>query len=242
YRSTKDMTPSDYVTSANTIPGASLTDYFQCLSDSLECEISDSSPVQRRLKPLNGGGFRLELVMTLQFLRSTWVVKYAFDLEPVPLERIDVVESNLRDQQDALERIRGELSAAQTPPFLRLEASRTRQYSTLSCLESRLCWNKAHCAEFAVNGEDGVIKILRQGVYRIGGVVNCAPTSYGKTVMLLKNGVCIQQNYCAYMGSNHYVSTSLDAIVLLEEGDMLTITCGTKTVTTSYCSIVGIVA
>lgn len=99
--------------------------------------------MQRRLKPLNGGGFRLELVMTLQFLRSTWVVKYAFDLEPVPLERIDVVESNLRDQQDALERIRGELSAAQTPLFfgsrhLAHGSTRHSPVSSRDCAGTRL--------------------------------------------------------------------------------------------------------
>ncbi|KAF1791920.1 hypothetical protein GQ600_9907 [Phytophthora cactorum] len=35
-------------------------------------------------------------------MRSTWVAKYTFDLEPVSVERIDVLASMLRDQAEGL--------------------------------------------------------------------------------------------------------------------------------------------
>ncbi|KAJ8552160.1 hypothetical protein ON010_g10388 [Phytophthora cinnamomi] len=196
----RDMDESIYLTTANTIPGATPGDYVQCLHDSLQCGLSDSSPVRRNLSALDGGGIRLELGMTIHFLQCTWVVKYAFDLDPVLSERIDTVESKLRDQQDALDGVRGELNAIQTPPFICLQATYITQYS-------RLCWNNADCVEFTASGDDGIIKIHRQGVYKIGGVVNSAHKSYDQTIRLLKNGWCIQQSYCAYMGNNRYVAT-----------------------------------
>ncbi|GMF66634.1 unnamed protein product [Phytophthora fragariaefolia] len=174
------------------------------------------------------------LTLTIQFLRSTWVAKYELDLEPVLVERIDVVESKLRDHQDELKRICGELSIVQAPPFISLQATRTTQYS-------RLCWNKAECTEFAVNGNDGEITIKREGVYKIGGVINSIPRNYDQAIRLLSNGTCIRLNYCAYLGSNHYVSTPMDAIVLLQEGDKLMVTCDSKSISTSYLSIVSIV-
>ncbi|KAK1937081.1 hypothetical protein P3T76_009859 [Phytophthora citrophthora] len=58
------------------------------------------------------------------------MAKYAFELEPVSVERIDVLESKLRDlqdklnhQQEELERLSKDISAVRVLPFGRLGAS-----------------------------------------------------------------------------------------------------------------------
>ena len=46
----------------------------------------------------------------VRILRSVIAVKYAFVLEPVSVERIDVLEYKMRDQQEELERLQNNLS------------------------------------------------------------------------------------------------------------------------------------
>ncbi|KAG1704907.1 hypothetical protein DVH05_004935 [Phytophthora capsici] len=56
---------------------------------------------------LKDGILRLELVMSIRFIRSSWDAKYVFDLGPVSVERIDILESKLRDYRDELEKLCG---------------------------------------------------------------------------------------------------------------------------------------
>ncbi|EGZ06200.1 hypothetical protein PHYSODRAFT_445826, partial [Phytophthora sojae] len=71
-----DMAKSDYVSTANAIPDATVTDYLKCFQDTLDSDLDGSSDVQRKLYPLTGGGLRLELIVTIRVLRSTWLAKY----------------------------------------------------------------------------------------------------------------------------------------------------------------------
>ncbi|KAG7383431.1 hypothetical protein PHYPSEUDO_003671 [Phytophthora pseudosyringae] len=229
-----DMEKADYVTPANTIPDAAPVDYVKCFYDALDCNLTDISPVQRTLMRLEGEVMRLELTMNIRFLRSAWVAKYSFDLDPVSLGQIDVLESKVRDQHDELEHLRRELKAVRPTLFVTLEAYQKDG-------KGRLCWNKVQCDEFVVDSHDGVVKARCEGVYRIGGVINSAPRTYNQTVKLLKNGVSIQCSYCAYVGNNHCVSTPLDCITLLKEGDEISVTTSCDTVTTSHLSIVSVV-
>ncbi|KAG3090636.1 hypothetical protein PI125_g17640 [Phytophthora idaei] len=88
----------NYVSTANTIPEASAADYVECFRDTLDSDVVDSSDAKRKLNALKGGALRLEMAVTIRVLRSTWVAKYVFDLDSVSVERIDVLESKLRDQ------------------------------------------------------------------------------------------------------------------------------------------------
>ncbi|RLN55800.1 hypothetical protein BBJ28_00026357 [Nothophytophthora sp. Chile5] len=94
-----DLAKSDYVTASNTIPDASPADYAK----SLDCDLDDSSDVLRKFTPLKDSRFRLELTVKIRVLRSVWSAQYTFDLDPVSVERIDILEAKLRDQQDILE-------------------------------------------------------------------------------------------------------------------------------------------
>ncbi|UIZ21886.1 hypothetical protein KXD40_008919 [Peronospora effusa] len=261
-----DMLKEDYVTSANTIPNASPADYVKCFYDCFDCNLNTSCPVQRTLTKLMGDKVNLELTLTIPFLRSTWVAKYSFELDPVEMDRINVMKSTIRDQYDELQRLRSELYAVKAVPFIKLAAD---------CMDQnkQFRWNKVDCAEFVVDNENGVIKARTQGVYSIRGVINCAPSNYSQyilsqcprhrvtgrrrsnlqiggvnfnlrdsheSIMILKNGECIQRSYCGYTAGK-CVSTPLDCVALVKEGDALTITCDCDSVSMSYLSIVAIV-
>uniref|UniRef100_A0AAV1TBP8 Uncharacterized protein n=1 Tax=Peronospora matthiolae TaxID=2874970 RepID=A0AAV1TBP8_9STRA len=104
------MIKEDYVTSANTIADASAIDYLSLFQDTLESNLDKSGYVQRTLEVLSGGACQLVVSVTVRILRSVRVAKYTFVLEPVSVERIDVLESKMRDQQEELVRLQNNLS------------------------------------------------------------------------------------------------------------------------------------
>ncbi|KAF1785032.1 hypothetical protein GQ600_8179 [Phytophthora cactorum] len=148
-------------------------------------------------------------------MRSTWVAKYTFDLEPVSVERIDVLASMLRDQAEGLKRMERELQniqGGQTPMYLQLEAS------------LNLCWNKI---------ESDVVIVSK----RISIVVSCiSDDDCDEEVDLMKNKKYIQISECGY-SKDCYESIPLNYIERMEKNDELTVVC-TCGVGTSYLSIV----
>ncbi|KAL3661124.1 hypothetical protein V7S43_013733 [Phytophthora oleae] len=156
-----DMAKDDYVTPANTITDASALDYLK-----------------RTVRvALGGGALHLSFAVQFRLLLSTRVAKYTFKLDPVSVERIDVLESKLRDQQKELERLR----AGRALPFGRFEAS-TKDANT-----GKLLWNAVEPDFFHVG--DGEVMVLKPGVYSVGAVVNNTPRNYDyNAVLQLKEG------------------------------------------------------
>ncbi|KAG7378422.1 hypothetical protein PHYBOEH_000377 [Phytophthora boehmeriae] len=222
---------SDYVTSSNAITDASASDYMKCFQDSLDCEVDDSGDVQRKLVGLKNGVLRLEFTVKIRVLRSAWMTKYLFDLDPVSVERVDVLESKLRDQQDELEKLRRVLHAYHETVSFNLEASQLDANSN-----QYLCWNKIESKDIVVSGNDGVIKILLPGVYSLSGIVNVVPTGYNQQVELLRNGERIQTSFCLY-GQGYNTSTPLQSTTRLEEDDEVKIRCACN-ISASYMSVV----
>ncbi|KAE8999288.1 hypothetical protein PR001_g19102 [Phytophthora rubi] len=99
------MAKTDYVSDANVIPDATVADYVKCFQDALDSDLGDCSDVQRKLYALDGGALRLEFAVKIRVFRSTWEAKYTFDLHPVSVERIDILESKLRDQQGEIQKL-----------------------------------------------------------------------------------------------------------------------------------------
>ncbi|KAF1791918.1 hypothetical protein GQ600_9905 [Phytophthora cactorum] len=197
---------ADVISSGNEIPNASATDYAK---DLLDCDLKTSKCAHRRLKIFDDGTIRLDLAIEIDFLRTSWVAKFAFELNPVSVEQIDVLESKLRDQQDALERLEKEvklLRADQEPIFIQLKASRKHETT------SNLCWDKQESVSFIVNNGSGEIKITRSGVYSIHGTLICYPIDDDGRMMLLKNKECIL---------TVDILDSLNYVERLEMGDVL---------------------
>ncbi|KAG3014476.1 hypothetical protein PC121_g14135 [Phytophthora cactorum] len=206
------VSKADVISSGNEIPNASATDYAKCFQDLLDCDLKTSKGAHRKLKIFDDGTIRLDLAIEIDFLRTSWVAKFAFELNPVSVEQIDVLESKLRDQQDALERLEKEvkhLRADQEPIFIQLKASRKHETT------SNLCWDKQESVSFIVNKGSGEIKITRSGVYSIHGTWIYYPIDDDGRMMLLKNKECIL---------TVDILDSLNYVERLEKGDVLEVT------------------
>ncbi|KAE8989411.1 hypothetical protein PF011_g18787 [Phytophthora fragariae] len=157
------MAKTDYVSDANAIPDATVADYVKGFQDTLDSDLSDSTgiaEVQRKLHALDGGALRLEFAVKIRVLRSTWEAKYTFDLDSVSVERIDILGSKLRDQQEDLEKLRGEIRDDSLPSFAHLQTSRKTSNSTVN-------WEAISSVDFVSTGIDGVVKAQRGGSYII---------------------------------------------------------------------------
>ncbi|KAF4034800.1 hypothetical protein GN244_ATG13255 [Phytophthora infestans] len=164
----------------------------------------------------------------IRVLRSTWVAKYEFDLDPVSVERIDVLESKLRDQQEELEKLRGKLKKGKTLLFIKLTAT-TKNGSSI------LCWQNVQSDDFVSTGMDGIVKVRRRGVYSVGVIVNAVPGA-SQNVQLLKNGTLLQAVDPGY-SQGYNSSAALNTIEHLEEDDELSISCLCNLSATSYLTI-----
>ncbi|KAL3661114.1 hypothetical protein V7S43_013723 [Phytophthora oleae] len=170
------MAKDGYITPANSITDASALDYAKFFQDALDRGPNKCGDVQRTVEILQDGALRLSFAVQFSFLRSMRVAKYTFELIPVSVERIDVLESKLRDQQEELERLRKEVSAGHALPFARLETS-TKNANT-----RKLLWKAVESDFFHV--VEGEVSIRQPGVYSVAAVMNNSPQSYSP---LMKN-------------------------------------------------------
>ncbi|KAK1937079.1 hypothetical protein P3T76_009857 [Phytophthora citrophthora] len=216
------MAKSDYVTLSNSITDASSLDYLKCFQDALNCELDGD--VQRSLVFsrwdhcfFQDGTLHLSFAVEFRLLRSTRVAKYTFELDPVSVERINILESKLRGQWDELERLRA-------LPFAQFEASikdaRTR----------KLLWSAVGSNFFPVTG--GNVLIRRPGVYSVTALVNnfCCNHDWGD---LLKN-VYVQK--AAYFYADNRCR-SVNSVMELVEGDTVSVACGGTVQDTCYLVI-----
>ncbi|KAG7389155.1 hypothetical protein PHYPSEUDO_010957 [Phytophthora pseudosyringae] len=103
---TTELNIEDYVDSSNVIPDAIVSDYVECFRELLDTAKDDLSNIPSSFQRHQDGGFRLELAVKIQVLRKSRIATYTFDLETISVERIDVLESKLRDLQDEVEVLR----------------------------------------------------------------------------------------------------------------------------------------
>lgn len=150
-----------------------------------------------------------------------------FSLDPITVERVDVLESKLRDLQDALDTLH--IDGGRALPFIQLHATSKNQ-------RTRLIWDKENSDGFTVTGRDGTVKVSRGGVYNI--CASITGKSGGNTIVRLwTNDVCIHFAY-SIPSSGFYGSTLLNSIARLNEGDVLVVTCDSDLWDTSYLSLV----
>ncbi|OWZ14712.1 hypothetical protein PHMEG_00011767 [Phytophthora megakarya] len=130
--STGFLDGKEYLTSTNKIPNASLADYITMFKDTLEYRTDTSKDnednfvvkdepstednsssqediqpldprrIRRKLTPLEDDIFQLELFVKIRIFQSAWTAKYMFEMEPVVLDRVDILEAKLRDVEDEL--------------------------------------------------------------------------------------------------------------------------------------------
>ncbi|KAI9919840.1 hypothetical protein PsorP6_015866 [Peronosclerospora sorghi] len=120
------------------------------------------------------GALRVVLDFKFRFLRLERSKTFQFVLDPVSMKQIDVLELKLRDQQDELERHRGELEReweelvrlrGETLAHVELKAS-TKHVETCNIL-----WNDIKSVTIAVNSETGEVSTQRPGIYSLVAMV-----------------------------------------------------------------------
>ncbi|KAE8961101.1 hypothetical protein PR003_g31224, partial [Phytophthora rubi] len=187
------LSKAEYVTAANIFVDASAGDYVSCFQQSLDCSEDKTDESQRKLVPLRGGKLRLEMSIKLRLLQSARDVSYVFTLEPIAVERINILESKLKDQQEELEKLRAHRDNA-TRIFLYAESE--------TWVSSTLQWKPVSSEFFALTADKTSITVLHPGLYAVGVLVNHLPTqaSHG-SISLQKNGVQLQR---AATGASYY--------------------------------------
>jgi hypothetical protein len=85
----------------------------------LDRTVGDEDETPRAFKRTKGDAFRLDISMNVQVLARTRVATYSFDMEPISVERIDVLESRMRDLQEEMKGLRVE--AAESTKVVELQ-------------------------------------------------------------------------------------------------------------------------
>ncbi|KAG2765490.1 hypothetical protein Pcac1_g23009 [Phytophthora cactorum] len=122
------------------------------------------------------------LLLKLRVLDSAWEAKFEFLLDPVSVERIDIVEAKLRDQEEELMKIdalESKLREQQEKLDI-LEVAETTSTSlaeftsTLKFGENGKIRGVGHGSnEVVTNCYNGVLHVRRDGVYLIEAAVKC---------------------------------------------------------------------
>ncbi|KAE9103043.1 hypothetical protein PF010_g13880, partial [Phytophthora fragariae] len=97
---TTKLNLEDYVNSTNAIPNATASDYVTYFHELLEGAQTDPDHIPITFQRHKGEVFQLEVSVKLQVLKQLRVATYCIEMEPISLERIDVLESKMRDLQD----------------------------------------------------------------------------------------------------------------------------------------------
>ncbi|KAI9920198.1 hypothetical protein PsorP6_015965 [Peronosclerospora sorghi] len=201
-----EMAGDDYLTPSNRISEASTMDYLGYFRDSLDSKLDDSSDVQRALEVLEEEVLRLIFDVKIRIFQSARVTKYAFTLAPVSVERIDVLDSKLRDKQHELERLREELERVRggiDTGYAHIVLKASTKLDMLTLL-----WDDVKSDNFFVNCETGEVSIRRPGVYCITAVVIVAASDLNLFIKLVKNGNAVQRAYFPSSASDTWTTAS----------------------------------
>ncbi|GMF48128.1 unnamed protein product [Phytophthora fragariaefolia] len=221
------MAKEDYVTAANIFVDATAKDYVSLFQQALDCTLDKTEESQRKLVAITSGKLQLEMNIKLRLLQSTRNVNYAFQLEPISVARIDILESNLKDQQEELERLRGDGGNTGTI-YLYAESE--------VWASSALQWKPVNSDHFVLSKDKTSISVLRPGVYAFGVLVNHLPDEVhtGGSISLRKSNkllqcagtgsACYQSNYGSKYCS-HATSTSLMCIAQVETNELISVVC-----------------
>ncbi|KAE9026026.1 hypothetical protein PR002_g11029 [Phytophthora rubi] len=143
----------------------------------------DPGKIRRNLTPLEGDALRLELTVKIRIFRSAWNAKYIFRLEPVSLDRIDILEAKLRDVQEELEETKKSLAEEKVKKVINLSAT---SENVAKLKGTSLVWI-AESDYFTLAKEESSICFLVAGWYIISLKVYLAPQTVGCSVELHQN-------------------------------------------------------
>lgn len=164
----------------------------------MECPpASDES--QRNLQFKNTDHLSLEFVLKLKVFASVWTPTYTFELKPIPLEKVDILESKLRDQEEELIKLRAERCQAPAKPvYIQVTSTNTAYY------DDAITWNVANNDSFKIDS-NGAVEILIAGVYMIHVVLRHRNSSNAEAFCLMKGNVSVGSCYDTISNSSKFM-------------------------------------
>ncbi|GMF15092.1 unnamed protein product [Phytophthora lilii] len=215
-RSTKDLDVKDYINNTNVFSDASAKDYLEVHHFNYT---DDSGKIPRTFKRVKEDDYHLEISMTIQAAMKTRVATYTFYMEPISVERIDVLESKLRDLQEEVGAKYAEVAGLQDR-IKQLENPAPIEIIQLQATAKTghtLLWTKV---DKYTSGTDGVIRNLAPGTYLVTVVVSGAGCNAETSLMIRDEN--IQTALCGH--SSYHGATTLSCLVNLEKDDFLSVT------------------
>ncbi|KAE9198991.1 hypothetical protein PF005_g15917 [Phytophthora fragariae] len=97
-RQTGMLKNEEFVTAGNVFDAR---DYVACLN----CPLDNKKGVQRTLTPLPSGKLKLELGLRIRLFGASRSIKFVFELQPIAVDRVDVLESKLKDMKEELDKL-----------------------------------------------------------------------------------------------------------------------------------------
>jgi hypothetical protein len=186
-----------------------LCQYFHELLDD---GYDDKNDTPITFKRHQGDVFRLTMALKIQVLRHLRVATYAIDMDPVSLDRVDTLESRMRDMQQAFESLRVEtekVAAIHCDVHAELKDTRIKEISELKAqvktlLETNdnaetvqlqasakvgdwICWG---------NPSNRNTRVTHAGTYQVTAIVNHKAINTAASIQLFKGPECIQTAYC----------------------------------------------
>ncbi|EEY67312.1 uncharacterized protein PITG_04315 [Phytophthora infestans T30-4] len=236
----------EYLTSTNKVPNASPTDYVKVFKDALEFLMKNSADededeiietdkleredddakaplnpakIRRKLTPLKDDTFQLELTVKIRIFESAWNAKYLFSLEPVTLDRLDILEAKLRDVEEELEKTTNNLSeekqerANVAEELSEVKAKLEKVESALISVKNskavvrlnaasknvpqlndkgQLKWSSVTGSGFVSSIDGYGVRVLVAGWYVVHSTVYLAPQTVGTDIKIQVNGTYLR--------------------------------------------------
>ncbi|KAK1942567.1 hypothetical protein P3T76_006066 [Phytophthora citrophthora] len=153
--------------------------------------------------PLCDIAFQLDLSLKIRLLRSIGTFHYTFEPKPIAFDRIDILESRLRDHLG-------------TTSFLYVESE--------AMVDSKLQWKEVTAEAFALNEDKTSFTILVPGLYSIRLVVNHIPITNMKVVLSLQMALqsVVTESFYAHSITT---SSSLKRVLQIEKDGNLSVLC-----------------
>jgi len=177
-----------------------------------------------------GDVFRLQVMVKIQVLKHSRVATYAFGMEPISLERVDVLESKMRDMQEEINGLFEEKSKIVAThddahaEVMDILDARDEELSVLkqqvkTLLESHDCAESTQLQATAKVGEwiawgrlaNGVLRVTNPGMYQVTAIVNHRGTSATASIQLFRGSECIQTANCGETDGSYH-STCLACV------------------------------
>lgn len=183
---------------------------MQFFKDALEnTDTANESSACSDLSYCLGGSLKLQLKLAFWVLGRSWSIGYKIPLKSVSVERIDIVESRLRDLQDAVDKMTP--CVAETTRFFPLNDAEP---------DRRVVWKPDTSSTLCVTSDGKSIKTIDPGLYAIVLETAHVIEFYKSHVVLLKNGDEMFRNASFYAEKNTTTSTST-WVLRLSKGDII---------------------